>query len=109
MSSALAQVGVEARREAGRIGIWTGAGSSEAKIGAIGVRVKRWVTMHGFSINVEPDLSHFGGIVPCGISDLGVTSMRQLGLTAEMIDLDFALRAKFPAFLANISQQNKEP
>jgi lipoyl(octanoyl) transferase len=109
MISALAEVGVEARRETGRIGIWTGTGSGEAKIGAIGVRVKRWMTMHGFSINVEPDLSHFGGIVPCGISDMGVTSMRQLGLTAEMIDLDSALRAKFPAFLANISRPHKEP
>ena len=64
MIAALGDVGVAARREQGRIGIWTGEGASEAKIGAIGVRVRRWVTMHGFSINVAPDLSHFGGIVP---------------------------------------------
>ena len=68
MIAALGQLGVEARREPGRIGIWTGSGAAEAKIGAIGVRVRRWVTMHGFSINVAPDLAHFGGIVPCGIA-----------------------------------------
>ena len=64
---------------AGRIGIWVGEGDGEAKIGALGVRVKRWVTLHGFAINVAPDLSHFGGIVPCGIADFGVTSLAELG------------------------------
>jgi lipoyl(octanoyl) transferase len=91
---------VEARREPGRIGIWTEHGPVEAKIGAIGVRVKRWVTLHGFSINVDPDLSHFGGIVPCGISEFGVTSLAALGHNRPMEQLDTALRARFPFFLS---------
>lgn len=99
MIAALADLGVEARREPGRIGIWTGEGPNEAKIGAIGVRVRRWVTMHGFAINVAPDLSHFGGIVPCGIAEYGVTSLAQLGLNAAMDDVNLALKRNFPAFL----------
>ena len=79
MIAALGDLGVAARREPGRIGIWTGSGADEAKIGAIGVRVKRWVTMHGFAINVAPELGHFGGIVPCGIAEYGVTSLAALG------------------------------
>lgn len=102
MIAALAELGVEARREPGRIGIWTGHGAGEAKIGAIGVRVRRWVTMHGFSINVSPDLSHFGGIVPCGIPDRGVTSLETLGKTSDMAVLDAALEAGFPAFLRSL-------
>ena len=109
MIDALALSGVAARREQGRIGIWTGHGPDEAKIGAIGVRVKRWVTMHGFSINVAPDLAHFGGIVPCGIADFGVTSLDRLGRSPEMAALDANLRATFPAFLANLSPIHKEP
>jgi lipoyl(octanoyl) transferase len=103
MIAALAELGVPARREPGRIGIWTGAGAEEAKIGAIGVRVRRWVTMHGFSINVAPDLSHFGGIVPCGISEYGVTSLEKLGLDPSMEPLDSALERSFPAFLNSLS------
>jgi len=99
MIAALADLGVEARREPGRIGIWTGSGADEAKIGAIGVRVKRWVTLHGFSINVAPDLSHFGGIVPCGIADYGVTSLEALGRPASIGLLDEALERNFPSFL----------
>jgi lipoyl(octanoyl) transferase len=102
MIAALAEVGVQARREPGRIGIWTGHGADEAKIGAIGVRVKRWVTMHGFAINVAPNLSHFGGIVPCGIADFGVTSLEALGLTPTMAALDRALHANFPRFLSDL-------
>ena len=107
MISALGQLGAEARREPGRIGIWTGSRAAEAKIGAIGVRVRRWVTMHGFSINVAPDLTHFGGIVPCGIAEYGVTSLERLGLEPSMKLLDQALEHSFPAFLndlSNISQ-----
>lgn len=107
MIAALAELGVEARREPGRIGIWTGQGPTEAKIGAIGVRVRRWVTMHGFSINVAPDLTHFGGIVPCGIAEYGVTSLERLGLDPSMKLLDEALKRSFTFFLnslANISQ-----
>ena len=99
MIGALGDLGVAARREPGRIGIWTGTGAKEAKIGAIGVRVKRWVTLHGFSINVAPDLSHFGGIVPCGLADFGVTSLAALGAHAGMSALDEALKDHFPAFL----------
>ncbi len=108
MIDALADVGVNARRECGRIGIWTGSGSSEAKIGAIGVRVKRWVTLHGFSINVAPDLDHFSGIVPCGIDAFGVTSLQSLGVGATMADLDSRLHAKFPNFLRNLGRNTKE-
>jgi len=99
MIAALADVGVEARREPGRIGIWTGEGTAEAKIGAIGVRVRRWVTMHGLSINVAPDLSQFSGIVPCGISEFGVTSLENLTGATAMAPLDAALEAHFPSFL----------
>lgn len=103
MIAALAKLGVEARQEPGRIGIWTGHGADEAKIGAIGVRVRRWVTLHGFSINVDPDLSHFSGIVPCGLSDFGVTSLARLGIEDAAGRLDAALRECFPDFLDRIS------
>ncbi len=103
MIDALRELGIVARREPGRIGIWTGQGAEEAKIGAIGVRVRRWVTMHGFSINVAPDLSHFGGIVPCGIADFGVTSVERLGLDPSMKRLDEALAHGFPAFLNSLN------
>ena len=109
MIDALAVVGVDARREPGRIGIWTGSGPYEAKIGAIGVRVKRWVTLHGFSINVSPDLAHFSGIVPCGIEEFGVTSLQALGKAASMTDLDAALRSTFPDFLGNLGRNTKHP
>jgi len=99
MIAALGDLGVAARREPGRIGIWTGDGIGEAKIGAIGVRVRRWVTMHGLSINVSPDLSHFGGIVPCGIAEYGVTSVAALGGEPAMNRIDFALERNFPLFL----------
>ena len=103
MIESLGRIGVEARREPGRIGIWTGHGSTEAKIGAIGVRVRRWVTMHGFSINVAPDLAHFGGIVPCGIAEYGVTSLERLGLQPSMKQLDAALELSFPSFIKRLS------
>ena len=109
MIAALGQLGVEARRECGRIGIWTGIGANEAKIGAIGVRVKRWVTLHGFSINVAPDLTHFSGIVPCGIEEFGVTSLDALGRSAKMADLDQVLHATFPEFLRNLGRNANHP
>ncbi len=105
MIAALSEVGIAARREPGRIGIWTGTGASEAKIGAIGVRVKRWVTLHGFSINVAPDLGHFGGIVPCGIADYGVTSLSELGQGDAMKPLDDALKANLHKFLKDLSDK----
>lgn len=101
--AALADFGVSARRAEGRIGIWTDdLDGREAKIGAIGVRVRRWVTLHGFSVNIDPDLSHFSGIVPCGISEFPVTSLSALGIAATMSDFDAALRGHFPAFLASL-------
>ncbi len=102
MIAALGEIGVPARREPGRIGIWTGEAREEAKIGAIGVRVKRWVTMHGFAINVAPDLAHFGGIVPCGIADYGVTSLAALGLDPATALLDAALLGNFSLFLNDL-------
>lgn len=102
MIASLADLGVAAHRSPGRVGIWVGEGAAEAKIGAIGVRVRRWVTLHGFSINVAPDLSHFGGIVPCGISEHGVTSLQALGIDAGMAELDQALRRHSLEFLAEI-------
>ncbi|MCB2066334.1 MAG: lipoyl(octanoyl) transferase LipB [Erythrobacter sp.] len=87
-----------------RIGIWTHeADGSEAKIGAIGVRVRRWVTMHGFAVNLSPDLSHFGGIVPCGIAEYGVTSMERLGKRVAPDTWDEALLARAGDFLAAIA------
>lgn len=100
---ALGDFDIAARRAEGRIGIWTDdRDGREAKIGALGIRVRRWVTLHGFAINVDPDLSHFGGIVPCGIADYPVTSIAALGKNASMARLDEALKRHFPAFLARL-------
>ncbi|MBC2667052.1 lipoyl(octanoyl) transferase LipB [Novosphingobium flavum] len=99
----LGSFGVEAWRAEGRIGIWTrDIDGTEAKIGAIGVRIRRWVTMHGFSVNLSPDLSHFTGIVPCGIDEFGVTSLARLGLAVSAEEWDTALLAQAPAFLAKL-------
>lgn len=99
----LGDFGVAAWRAEGRIGIWcAGADGREAKIGAIGVRIRRWVTMHGFSVNLSPDLSHFGGIVPCGIEEFGVTSLKDLGREVSSAQWDEALLARLPAFLGKL-------
>ena len=95
----LADLGVSAHRAEGRIGIWVGEGSDEKKIGALGIRVKRWVTLHGIAINVSLDLTHFGGIVPCGISEYGVTSLAELGAESSMMPVDKALKRNFTKFL----------
>lgn len=100
---ALAHLDIAAFRAPGRIGIWTTDGGVEAKIGAIGIRVKRWITLHGFSINLDPDLSHFNGIVPCGIAEFGVTSARKLLKRCDFETFDSALKAEFPAFLATLA------
>ncbi len=98
--AALSEFGVEARRAEGRIGIWcNNAQGQEAKIGAIGVRIRRWVTAHGFAVNVAPDLTHFGGIVPCGIAEYPVTSLADLGLEVSMAEFDAALARTFDDFL----------
>ena len=101
--AALARLGVEGERREGRVGIWVDrgphplGGRREDKIAAIGVRVRHWVTFHGLSLNVSCDLSHFSGIVPCGISDAryGVTSLRALGIDATMEQVDQALAEAF--------------
>ena len=101
----LGDFGVEAWRSEGRVGIWTRAPSgAEAKIGAIGVRIRRWVTMHGFAVNLSPDLSHFGGIVPCGIEEFGVTSLADLGLAVAPEAWDRALLARAGDFIARLEQ-----
>jgi lipoyl(octanoyl) transferase len=97
MIAALARFGVTGLIRPGRVGVWvvdprTGA---EAKIGAIGVRITRWVSWHGISLNVAPELSHFGGIVPCGITEFGVTSLAALGVQADMAAVDDALQASW--------------
>ena len=93
---ALRTFGVAAERREGRVGLWVDmqrhGRSGEAKIGAIGVRVRRWVAFHGLALNVAPDLSHYTGIVPCGIREHGVTSLADLGIAATPGDLDEALR-----------------
>lgn len=104
---ALSQLEVPARRADGRIGIWVDGPAGEAKIGAIGVRVRRWVTTHGFSINVAPDLAHFGGIVPCGLADYPVTSLQQLGASADIARVDRELRDTFCAFDRSVSANGK--
>jgi lipoyl(octanoyl) transferase len=109
MIDALAEFGVSAHRAEGRIGIWVGEGTAEAKIGALGVRVKRWVTLHGFAINVAPELSHFEGIVPCGISDFGVTSLAAQGKQIPLTRVDCALRRSFHRFLNALSRPCKDP
>ncbi|MEN5115637.1 lipoyl(octanoyl) transferase LipB [Brevundimonas diminuta] len=96
---ALDRFGVEAGMREGRVGVWVerkGAGwSREDKIAAIGVKVRKWVSFHGISLNVEPDLDHFGGIVPCGITEHGVTSLVDLGVLATMDEADDALKSSF--------------
>lgn len=103
----LGDFGVQAWRAEGRVGIWTrGADGKEAKIGAIGIRIRRWVTMHGFSVNLAPDLTHFGGIVPCGIEDYGVTSLAALGISVAPDAWDRALLARSGAFLASLGPRD---
>lgn len=111
----LAEFGVRGERRAGRVGVWVTRPEKpplpdgtprEDKIAAIGVKLRKWVSFHGISINVEPDLEHFGGIVPCGISGHGVTSLVDLGLPVTMADLDAALLATFAKALPPPAQSN---
>jgi lipoyl(octanoyl) transferase len=93
---ALARFGLKGERRQGRVGIWIAErDGSENKIAAIGVRVRRWVSFHGVSINLDPDLAHYRGIVPCGVAEHGVTSLRALGVAIDMAALDAALRDTF--------------
>ncbi|ODS95835.1 MAG: lipoate-protein ligase B [Erythrobacter sp. SCN 62-14] len=105
----LSDFGVEAWRAEGRVGIWTrDVDGAEAKIGAIGVRVRRWITMHGFSVNLAPDLSHFGGIVPCGIAEYGVTSLARLGVKVSNEQWDAALIARSAEFLDALDRAGRK-
>lgn len=93
---ALARLGVHGERRPGRIGIWVvGEDGSEAKIAALGVRVRRWISLHGIALNVDPDLDHFSGIVPCGLEGFAVTSLRRQGVEAGMAEVDAVLAAAF--------------
>ncbi|MEQ8412390.1 MAG: lipoyl(octanoyl) transferase LipB [Erythrobacter sp.] len=104
----LSDFGVEAWRSAGRVGIWTrDIDGREAKIGAIGVRVRRWVTCHGFSVNLDPDLAHFSGIVPCGIEEFGVTSLARLGKDVTCEQWDAALIARARDFLDTLDKTGR--
>lgn len=105
--AALAEFNVTGEIRQGRVGVWVArpdkprqadGSMAEDKIAAIGVKLRKWVSFHGLSINVEPDLSHFSGIVPCGIRDHGVTSLVDLGLPVTLADVDAALLATFPRF-----------
>ncbi|WP_169568551.1 lipoyl(octanoyl) transferase LipB [Sneathiella limimaris] len=91
----LAQYQIKGEIREGRVGVWISNGSREDKIAAIGVRVKRWVSFHGISINVEPDLNHYDGIVPCGISEFGVTSLVDQGIPVSLPEFDIELRNSF--------------
>ena len=100
----LGRIDIPAFRAPGRIGIWTRkADGREAKIGAIGVRVRRWISLHGFSVNISPDLTHFGGIVPCGLAEYPVTSTAALDNPATLATFDNALAFGFVTFLESLS------
>jgi lipoyl(octanoyl) transferase len=106
----LATFNVRGERREGRVGIWVARpGGRDDKIAALGIRVRRGVTFHGVSINVEPDLEHFSGIVPCGIRGHGVTSLVDLGITATMMDVDVALRAAFEGLFGPTTDDPREP
>ncbi len=93
----LGSFNVDAFTRDGRIGVWVSTPSGEAKIAALGVRVQKWVTSHGIALNVNPDLSHYNGIVPCGIREFGVTSLHALGIKVAMDEVDAALKETFDA------------
>lgn len=105
---ALDRFNIRGERRAGRVGIWVAdrAAGTEAKIAAIGVRVTRWVTWHGVAINLEPELDHFAGIVPCGIREYGVTSLHALGIAVSMAELDAALAAAWTEVFGSILVQD---
>jgi lipoyl(octanoyl) transferase len=114
---ALARLGVKGERRADRIGVWVkrpdkGEGC-EDKIAALGIRVKRWVTLHGISLNVAPDLTHYAGILPCGVNEQkwGVTSLKDLGIDVPMSDVDAALRASFEEIFGavEVADEAREP
>ena len=108
----LASFNVKGERREGRVGIWIdqarlgGPAGREDKIAAVGVRVRRWVTYHGIALNVEPDLGHFDGIVPCGVREHGVTSLVDLGLPVTLADVDVALKIAFEEVFGSVLADN---
>jgi len=102
MIRVLARFGVTGERREDRVGVWVERGLHDDKIGAIGVRVRHWVTYHGLALNVDPDLANYAGIVPCGISGHGVTSLAALGVKATMANVDAALRDTFDDVFATV-------
>jgi lipoyl(octanoyl) transferase len=113
MIRTLARFNVRGERRDGRIGVWVvnpgGPDGREDKIAAIGVRVRHWVSYHGVALNVDPELDHFRGIVPCGVTDHGVTSLARLGITASMAEIDIALRATFDEVFGEAAACAAEP
>ena len=95
--AALARFGVEGLQRPGRVGVWVNHLGREEKIAAVGIRLRHWVSLHGVSLNVAPDLSHYQGIVPCGISSFGVTSLAALGQRPSRMEIDRVLQETFPA------------
>ena len=102
---ALAEFGIEGERRGGRVGIWVERPGGEAKIAAVGLRLRHWISYHGVSLNVAPDLSHYDGIVPCGIGEYGVTSLADLGVAASMEAVDDALLRRFAAVFGERPKQ----
>ncbi len=97
--ASLAQIGLLCGKKTGRIGIWTKSKEGkDAKIAAIGIRVRKWITYHGIAINVNPNIDHYKGIIPCGISEFGVTSLQELGYNLSLEDLDIILKGNFNDF-----------
>ena len=93
--ASLAEFGVKGELRDGRVGVWVKTATGEAKIAALGIRVRKWVTFHGISLNIHPNLSHYDGIVPCGIKEFGVTSLYGLGIKATMEEVDTILKEQF--------------
>lgn len=96
----LAEFGLQGFQRDGRVGIWVNTPTGEAKIAAIGVRVSKWVTYHGIALNVNPDLTHYSGIIPCGLPQFGVTSLHELGLNVSMAKVDDVLKKQASIYLA---------
>ena len=98
----LARFDVKGERRDGRIGIWVVTPAGEKKIAAVGVRIRHWVTYHGVAVNIHPDLTHFGGIVPCGIREYGVTSLQDLGKSISMNEFDAVLKEEFEGVFGSL-------
>ena len=101
--AAVAEFGIEGQRRAGRVGVWVDQGCGiDLKIAAIGIRIRKWVTLHGVSLNISPDLNKYEAIVPCGIKGHGISSLRELGVSAPMKDVDKVLLQNFQKIFGNI-------